>query len=691
MLSSAISIRRDVAPLLKPPQRLSVSDACEDFVWVHTPGGFSGAWETPKYMKRPMNLISGREYQGIVFIGPAQSAKTFALVECAMAYNIMHMHADMSIIQTTEKVAGEFSNTRVERLFRHSRGLKELLVRNNVFDKSFKAGHAIYIGHPTVAALSGKTLKVVVLTDYDRMPPDLGGEGTAWQLAFNRIKAFKSRGKCIAESSPKGRCDDPKAKILSSHHYPAARGITSLYHQGTMEQWYWPCPHCEEFFQCRATLDPSYVYIPDCGGDLKAASEQSGLICQNPDCKKVIDLHTHKTEMNSLGEWVGFGQEIDKHGVIRGDLVNSDTASFGLAGWAAQFQGPRQLILKYLQAMKEYEESDDDTELMTVCNTQLGTTLQSVKMDKANLKDDIQNRAKNSEEQKMWVPEEVRYLKASIDVQGGALGKKRFVVQVVGEGVKGEKWLIDRFNIRKTSGRQDDEGNDAWIEPGSYPEDWDEIGKQVMDKVYPLVSGKGFMPIKVTGCDQGGEEGVSDNAYKYYRKIKLEGKARKFLLLKGGSSVGAEIFKITNPNNSKRKDRKAKVFGDIPLAILNTDKLKDITYNRLGREAEGPGFIHFPAWLGEWFFDELTYEERDVKGHWFKPGKGNNEAFDLLGYDHALTIHLKADKTTFWDMPPPWAKEQDENPDIVRDKDDTDNKVAEVPARSRRGRKVRFR
>ncbi len=47
---------------------------------------------------------------------------------------------------------------------------------------------------------------------------------------------------------------------------------------------------------------------------------------------------------------------------------------------------------------------------------------------------------------------------------------------------------------------------------------------------------------------------------------------------------------------------------------------------------------YFPDWLGEWFYEELTYEERGVDGKWRKPGKGANEAFDLFCYAHAVAV-----------------------------------------------------
>jgi len=690
LLGSTESIRRELSPGILPPNRKPISESVEEYVWSHTPGGHSAMFEVPPYLRRPLDLVGGRKYQGIVVVAPAQCLKTFTMVECVLAENIKNIHADMLVVQTRKDMARDFSMSRLARLLRWSKGLNSLQVGDNVFDKQFKHGETVYLGWPAVSHFSGKTLRFVVMTDYDRFPQNIDGEGTAWQLAFNRTKAFLTRGKCIAESSPKGYSIDPKKKLPSTHHYPPAMGITSLYHQGTMEQWYWPCPECGEYFQNRATFDESYLFIPNCGDDLKEAAEKSRLICPNNGC--LIDIHKHKNAMNKKGVWLGEGQTIDSKGDIHGDLINSDMATFGVAGWGAQLQAPKTLILKYLQAKKEYETSGDDTELMTVYNTQLGTVLKGVKMDSGDLKQTLMDRAEACSFKKMEVPEWVRFLTARIDIQAGAIGKKRFVVQVHGIGEK-EETVIDRFNIRKTSSRLNEEGEEKAIEPGSYLEDWDEIGRQVIDKVYPLASGKGFMPIKKVACDQGGEDGVSNNAYEYYRVLKKDNKHGKFLLVKGGSRKEADIFKITHPDNTNNKKRKAKAKGDVPVAIINTDKCKDIVFNNLQREERGRGYVHFPSWLGEWFFEELTYEERDFQGHWTSPGSGNNEAFDLFNYGEALSRDLKYNKLKFWDMPPMWARPQDENPEIIRVIEDREEKkIAEPPAprARRRTRKVRY-
>jgi len=687
-LRSADSIKNEIAPSLLPPRRDNVSDAAEEFVWTHTPGGHSALFEVPPYLRRPLDLTASRRYQGIVFVGPAQCLKTFTLVEAAIAYNIKHIHADMLIAQTSQDIARDFSDGRLARLLRYSYGLSELLVKDNTHVKTFKNGETIYLGWPAVTQFSGKTLRYVIMSDYDRFPQNLDGEGTAWQLAFNRIKAFLSRGKCIAESSPKGYSTDPKARPISDHHYPPAENITGLYHQGTMERWYWPCPECGEYFQNRPTFDERYLFIPECGEDLKEAAEQSRLICPNNGC--LIDIHKHRSEMNNHGQWLAFGQSINASGSVSGQAPETDIASFGLAGWAAALQPPKALVLKYLQARRAFEESGEDTELMTVYNTQLGVVMQGMKVGSGSLRETLLLRAQNSDLPKMEVPPNVRFLTARVDVQAGALGKKRFVVQIHGHGADRQEWLVDRFNIWKTTNRLGEDGELLPIEPGAYLEDWDEITSQVIDKAYPLQTGKGFMRIIKTVCDMGGEDGVSANAYDYYRRLKREGKHHRFHLVKGGSQKNAEIFRVSYPD-AQAGDKKKKATGkgsrgDIPVAIINADKCKDTVFQRLKREETGPGYFHFPPWLGEWFFNELTYEERDTKGHWSKPGKGNNEAFDLCGYGEPAVRLLKAHKETFWINPPAWAADQSANSEVFTNVQDAQLKSARKPVRRRKAR-----
>ncbi|HFU4322716.1 TPA: terminase gpA endonuclease subunit, partial [Escherichia coli] len=85
--------------------------------------------------------------------------------------------------------------------------------------------------------------------------------------------------------------------------------------------------------------------------------------------------------------------------------------------------------------------------------------------------------------------------------------------------------------------------------------------------------------------------------------------------------------------------------------------LKDRVNNALWRDSPGPGYVHFPDWLGSWFYDELTYEERSSDGKWSKPGRGANEAFDLMVYAEALVI-LHGYEKIRWPDAPEWASRE---------------------------------
>ncbi|MFK9677003.1 terminase gpA endonuclease subunit, partial [Escherichia coli] len=80
--------------------------------------------------------------------------------------------------------------------------------------------------------------------------------------------------------------------------------------------------------------------------------------------------------------------------------------------------------------------------------------------------------------------------------------------QVVGYGEKGERWVIDRFEITQSL-RYDNNGECRRIDPGSYPEDWQVLITDVLEKTYPLQHYPHHeMGIMMLGVDSGGEDGV---------------------------------------------------------------------------------------------------------------------------------------------------------------------------------------
>ncbi|HFE8736240.1 TPA: phage terminase large subunit family protein, partial [Escherichia coli] len=602
------------------------------------------------YVIEPMNCLASREYDAVIFVGPARTGKTIGLIDGWVIYNVICDPADMLIIQMTEEKAREHSKKRLARTFRVSPEVVSRLSPNkndnNVYDRTFLAGNYLKIGWPSVNIMSSSDYKCVALTDYDRFPEDIDGEGDAFSLASKRTTTFMSSGMTLVESSPGRDVKDVKWRRTSPHEAPPTTGILSLYNRGDRRRWYWPCPHCGEYFQPCGDVVAGFRDI----ADPVLASEAAYIQC--PSCSGRI-MPEQKRELNGRGVWLRDGESINADGSRYGDPRRSRIASFWMEGPAAAYQTLSQLVYKLLTAEQEYETTGSEETLKTVINTDWGLPYlprASMEQRKSEL---LEQRAEPVPSRS--VPDGVNFLVATVDVQAGR--HRRFVVQVTGYGSRGERWIIDRYNITQSL-RGDSDGESQRIDPASYPEDWDVLLTDVFHKSWPLASDPSQqMRLMAMAVDSGGEDGVTDNAYKFWRRCRRDGLGKRIYLFKGDSIRRAKLITRTFPDNTGRTGRRAQAAGDVPLWLLQTDALKDRVNNALWRDSPGPGYVHFPDWLGSWFYDELTYEERSSDGKWSKPGRGANEAFDLMVYAEALVI-LHGYEKIRWPDAPEWASRE---------------------------------
>ncbi|AYN29996.1 phage terminase large subunit family protein [Buttiauxella sp. 3AFRM03] len=643
--------RKNTSGMMKAPRRMPVADAVAKFMRVPMGAGNSVPWDplVAPYVIEAMNCLASREFDAVIFVGPARTGKTIGLIDGWVVYNVVCDPSDMLIIQMTEEKAREHSKKRLARTFRSSPEMVKRLSPNrndnNVYDRTFLNGNYLKIGWPSINIMSSSDYKCVALTDYDRFPENIDGEGDGFTLASKRTTTFMSSGMTLVESSPGRDITNVKWRPTSPHEAPPATGILSLYNRGDRRRWYWPCPHCCEYFQPCAAVVAGYQEIID----PVMASEAAFIQC--PHCAGEIKADK-KRELNGLGIWLRDGETINKLGERGGEPRRSRIASFWMEGPAAAYQTLQQLVYKRLTAEQDYEATGSEETLKAVINTDWGIPYLPRSAVDQRRGDELMARAEDYG--KRLVPPKVRFLVASVDVQGGK--KRRFVVQVVGYGQHGERWVIDRFNI-KTSLRCNSHGEALQIDPAGYPEDWDLLISDVLDKEYRLqADDKRTMGIQWMAVDSGGEDGVTGNAYAFWRRCRKQGLKRRVYLFKGDSHTRSKLVNQFFPDNTKRSDRSADARGDVPLYLLQTDQLKDRMSNALSRDVPGPNFVHFPDWLGEWFYEELTYEERGADGKWKKPGKGANEALDLMCYCHAMVIIKRYDKID-WSRPPPYAQE----------------------------------
>lgn len=649
---TAKAARTDSGYILRAPRRMRVADAVAQYMRVPMGAGNSVPWDplVAPYVIEPMNCLASREYDAVIFVGPARTGKTIGLIDGWVIYNVICDPADMLIIQMTEEKAREHSKKRLARTFRVSPEVVSRLSPNkndnNVYDRTFLAGNYLKIGWPSVNIMSSSDYKCVALTDYDRFPEDIDGEGDAFSLASKRTTTFMSSGMTLVESSPGRDVKDVKWRRTSPHEAPPTTGILSLYNRGDRRRWYWPCPHCGEYFQPCGDVVAGFRDI----ADPVLASEAAYIQC--PSCSGRI-MPEQKRELNGRGVWLRDGESINADGSRYGDPRRSRIASFWMEGPAAAYQTLSQLVYKLLTAEQEYETTGSEETLKTVINTDWGLPYlprASMEQRESEL---LEQRAEPVPSRS--VPDGVNFLVATVDVQAGR--HRRFVVQVTGYGSRGERWIIDRYNITQSL-RGDSDGESQRIDPASYPEDWDVLLTDVFHKSWPLASDPSQqMRLMAMAVDSGGEDGVTDNAYKFWRRCRRDGLGKRIYLFKGDSIRRAKLITRTFPDNTGRTGRRAQAAGDVPLWLLQTDALKDRVNNALWRDSPGPGYVHFPDWLGSWFYDELTYEERSSDGKWSKPGRGANEAFDLMVYAEALVI-LHGYEKIRWPDAPEWASRE---------------------------------
>lgn len=646
---------------------------------LNNPGSYIGPYtnHVAPYMVEPANELQNPRLNSVVFVGPAQSGKTQALILNWIAYSIAVDGMDMIVYSPTQTAARDFSMRRVDRMHRGSPDLGSRLLKereaDNVHDKKYRNGMFLNLSWPTVSEFAGRPVGRIALTDYDRMPDDISGDGSPFDLGSKRTTTFRSFAMTLAESSPSRPVENPKWISSTPHEAPPCKGVLGLYNRGDRRRWYWPCPHCGSYFEGR------WEQLEwDTLNSVLASAETVRLVC--PSCAGRITQDKRQNMLN-WGCWLKDGQGIDEQGMIVGEGVRSTMASFWMNGVAAAFTTWTNLVVSYLNAMGEFDRTGSEEALAKFFNTDIGVAYISKRQESELLPEVLKSRAEDIRTAEMpederinrvpmlqpTVPPDVRFLIACVDVQNNL-----FVVQIHGiaPGQPFDIHVIDRFQIRK-SRRQDSTGEHEWVRPSSYVEDWMEITTEVVARSYPLSDGSGrHMAVKLTVCDSGGKEGVTTNAYNYQRRMRQDGLSGRFHLVKGDPLPSRPRVQVTFPD-SNRRDKLSAARGDVPVLLFNSNLLKDDLRGRLDSQTPGKGMVHFAKWLPDFFYSELCVEVRTDKG-WMNLRNLRNESWDLLYYAIGACVGpiIRAEGID-WNHPPGWASEWDANSLVTKIDDAT--------------------
>lgn len=201
---------------------------------------------------------------------------------------------------------------------------------NTILEKEFEGGFLKMVGANSPVGLASTAVRNVYGDEIDRMPLDVGGEGSAIALFETRTATFGSRRKIFLTSTPTRK---------------GQSAIDNEYEKTGQREYHVPCPHCG-VFQTLKFIQLRYAK----GNYLETKYE-----CEH--CHELI-LERYKTLMLSKGMWIPkFPEKED--GVTFGYHINAMYSPYGWYSWA--------------QMTQDYEESEGDIpKRITWTNTKNG-------------------------------------------------------------------------------------------------------------------------------------------------------------------------------------------------------------------------------------------------------------------------------------------------------------------------------
>jgi phage terminase large subunit GpA-like protein len=649
MVAPAVGFRRGaellavVAAAIRPPRKASIAEAARLHRRFKVPGGGFKRWDADSFppMTEVMGWFESRDVTAIYIMGPSQFGKSELMLNVS-AHALLYDPADILIVQPTETAAAAFVAQKLDRMLDASvdadgQPLRRLLATGRKADtattKTARSGMVIDVTWPTENNLSARTVKFGLCDERDRMTDDVGGsarhkgEGDPVRMLRQRIKAYGRDGKLLVACSP-SRTDGTGIVAL-------VRGVPT-----------WlvavQCDGCADYFT--PGYDPAgrptdaHLRVAS-WDDPEAARAGACLVC--PHCG-----HPHeKSERRRLlagARLLPPGCELLPDGTMRGEVPAGRDRAVAFHGLVNPQECWGDIAAAIVAAEREFQATGNENALRTVANTVLGSPYVSKHAALPPLEvDDVRARRVDGFTMGL-VPAGVRYLTASVDVQGN-----RFAVGVFGHDEYGSIWLVDRFDILTIDDRP--------ISPPSRPEDWAILFSRVLEARYPLAERPAVsLGIATTAIDTGGAPGTDPAARHFWQWARARGWPEPYLtMVKGASAPGA--VPLAKPTLEIGPDGRP-VEGGYRKWLVGSHGLKDVLANRLRRAEAGPGSVYLPADLPESFMDEILAERKGDDGRWVKVRRAN-ETLDLLVYAIAASMRIRPGRINWRvrELWPPWA------------------------------------
>lgn len=603
---------RAVANGVRPDPNLPVNEWADRYMILPTgKSAEPGPYRTDRtpYARQIMRRLSpGDPTKRVVVMGPSQLLKT--QVALNFIGSIIHQApGNLLVLLPTGNLAKRVS-ARISDMVALVPELRDRVAaprsrdsRNTLDTKEFAGGTAYIVSAGSASNLAEIPARYVIGDEIDRWEANVDEEGDPVKLAEARTSTFEYNRKIYLVSSP-------TIEGLSR--------ISELYDQGTRNQYWVQCPHCDTY----QTLEWEVSLTGPDGGKLLGGVRwdhddqptKAWYVC--PHCGTMIEEREKARflpdrEADGTAEWRA-QQRGD--GETESFRINALYAPLGFVSWLT-------LAREYLNAKKRLDQGDAEP-MQVFYNTRLARTwdaaVERIKPDEL--------RARAEPYPLNVVPCGGLALTAAVDTQ---INRLEVEVRAWGEGL--ESWVVNHVVL--------------WGSPSE-----DDVWRRLDDLLRaPVLNYRGIeMRIVVCCIDSGGAN--TQDVYDYARHRGY----RNVLAIKGRAQSNNII--ASKPTKQDVSWRGTHVPDGVQLWIVGTDAGKSWVHERLPL-TRGPGAMHFSKDLPDTYFEQLTAERkvlRYVKGHakteWVKRPGDRNEALDLAVYNLAAAhwLGLHAYSSTQW-------------------------------------------
>ena len=449
-MSEAARLYREMArPLWLPPTKLRVSEFADQELVVTT-GPLQGShWRTDfaPYQRGILDAFHEPGVEISVVMGSSQWGKT-SIAVALVGYHIAHEPCPILVVEpTVDPMAKDFAKNRLDTIIAASPILRNTVSKkrakdssNTTLNKTFKGGSLSIGGANSAASLASRSVRVLVLDELDRYPPELSGEGATIEIALKRTAAYRTRRRVFLISSP-------TLKGAPIHVW---------FERGDQRRYHVPCPSCGHMHPYE------WKNVKWKGSDPSTAR----LHC--PSCKYGID-EAERVAILGDGEWRASRPERDDKSIV----------SFHVWEAYSPFSSLEEMAKGLLKARKA-QKSGDHSQMHTWQNTTLGEPIEPYAGEGVESHTLITRRESYGEE--VDAPEGVSCITMGVDTQDD-----RLEALVFGWGRGEECWLLDRKTF--------------WGDT-SQPQPWRKLD-ELLDHEYRHALGM-RLPIRATCIDSGG-------------------------------------------------------------------------------------------------------------------------------------------------------------------------------------------